>query len=203
MSKTQLMAGAIAAYDAARTSDNPDWRAVAELLRAALPERRRAAARSDGLTDIADYESKSRASRVGPTMVLTFEDDRMVRATFSTDEGKAINAGRGLRVACSFYRTKVAHPIVDTAAMKGIAIPPIRSAHVERDGNVIAIYDPAECNAYVAPFAGGMPVARWKRRRNAAVLWRYHRFVEHLRDKAKWAAFDAAMAEEQSTRLAA
>lgn len=216
MAKVNLMASAIAAYDAALASASPDWRAVAEALRAAMPERkaRLALVRNDGCTDIVDYVPKRKATRVGPTMVVSFEDGTMVRATFPTEEGKPINAGYGLRVACSFYRTRKAWPLARTAASHvghdvmaiaeadlriaaTLGVPAIRAAYVERDGDVLAVYDPAECNAHTAACRRGYPLARWQRRVRAFGRFAARRDMRAAKarvDALGLAAVDAALA---------
>jgi hypothetical protein len=160
---------AIAAYDAAlKRPDKADWRAVAKLLRDVLPQPRvgKTMPRSDGHTEIADYVTKGKSNRRGPSMVVTFEDDTQVRMSFSSQEGKPINAGLGLRVVCSGYRTKRAFPISDLKAIAKLGVPSIRSAHAERDGDVVATFDPIECNGYTAPYRQGMPYEKWRSRRD-------------------------------------
>jgi hypothetical protein len=183
--KANLKGDAIAAYEAAcRRPKQADWRAVAELLRAALPrERAKARDRDDGFTDIVEYET-GKSTRVGPTIVVTFDDGTLIRATSWTADGKPINGGRALRVACSFYRTTVGASHLrgipmgargDLDAINTIAVPAIRSAHCERDGETVAAFDPAECSAFTAAIRGGVALPKWIARHEALRARSAHR----------------------------
>jgi hypothetical protein len=151
---------------ALRQPDVADWRDVAVRLHAALTMRpaKRAKERTDGYTAIAEYVTKGKSARRGPSMVATFEDGTQVRMSFASQEGKPVNAGLGLRVVCSAYRTKRAFPINDLKAINRMGVPPIRSAQVERDGEVLAVYHPDDCNAYTDPYRQGIPHAVWRAR---------------------------------------
>jgi hypothetical protein len=109
-----LTAQAERAYEAALNSSAPDWRAVAELFRAALASRRKRASRlvtADGWSPVADYRiSRYRADRVGPTCVVTFTDGEVTRMSAATLPGKPLNVGRGLRVSAAAWQSRKARP---------------------------------------------------------------------------------------------
>jgi hypothetical protein len=106
---------AILAYDNATASPaDANWRGVAELLRLALPNSK---AKAETLeTDSryapwADYPIPHNAGgkRLGksPVCVVTFADGEVVRVPAVSLPGKAVNIGRALRVAVSFYHGRV------------------------------------------------------------------------------------------------
>lgn len=135
------------AYEAALRSPSPDWRAVAELMRAALASRRKRAPRSvatDGCSPIADYPvTRYRTDRVGPTCVVTFADGETTRMSTATLPNKPLNVGRGLRLSVAAYEAR------QRQRRTHRSVPPIVACHFERDGEVIARFDPAECNRHL------------------------------------------------------
>lgn len=165
MSKMNLKAEAIAAYDAAKANEHgADWRNVAELLRAALgtTSTRKAA------SGIADYPVNCPAKRVlwpSPVIAVTYADGERVRMSFACLPGKPLNIGRGLRVAAtawefrmrSRYRAGAGERIAEYIANKADGkecspvtlptVPEIVACHVEVSGETVATIDPAECNA--------------------------------------------------------
>ena len=178
MSKTETER-ALAMFDAAARSRNPDWRAVALALVSVVPPPKKPPAgsrktrlRDDGFADIVSYEPKGKATRVGPTIVVEFADGTKVRGTFASQDDKPINGGLGLRIACAFYRTLISapyHPMLprdeprsDLDEINRIGVPAIVAAHVERDRKRLAKFEPGEATKYIAPYAGGTPFAKWK-----------------------------------------
>ena len=106
MTKHQpLAAQAFLAYDAALRSSSPDWRAVAELFRAALrasPKRLSAA-----VPEIADYNvDKIKLRGRSPRIVVRFLDGEAVFTHVPSAPGKPLNVGRALRVAIAMYRSR-------------------------------------------------------------------------------------------------
>jgi hypothetical protein len=106
---------AILAYDNATASPgDANWRGVAELLRLALPNSK---AKAETLeTDSrfapwADYPIPHNAGgkRLGksPVCVVTFADGEVIRVPAVSLPGKAVNIGRALRVAVSFYHGRI------------------------------------------------------------------------------------------------
>jgi hypothetical protein len=106
MTKHQpLAAQAQLAYDAALNSSSPDWRAVAELFRAALrasPKRRCRA-----LPDMADYNvDRLKLKCRSPRIAVRFVDGEAVFTHVPSAPGKPLNIGRALRVAIAMYRSR-------------------------------------------------------------------------------------------------
>lgn len=148
---------------ATEQSEAPDWRAAAYRVLALLEPKRTApkqTTRADGCVDIVDYQPKGKERRVGPTMVCTFADGVTSRMTFATQTGKALNVGRGLRHCVNRYRQRVAFPYVPPSYAWGeplatlrdkreeISVPCIVSAHVEREGEVIARVNAQEASLF-------------------------------------------------------
>lgn len=107
MSKLNLKSEALSAYDAARESAAPDWRGVAELLRAALGDTKAKRTQAGGL---ADYHVEVNARKLvwpSPVIAVTFADGESVRMSFACLPGKPLNVGRGLRVACAAYVSRM------------------------------------------------------------------------------------------------
>jgi hypothetical protein len=135
------------AYEAALNNPSADWRAVAELMRAALASRRKRASRplaTEGWSPIADYPvTRYRTDRVGPTCVVTFADNEVTRMSTATLPNKPLNVGRGLRLSVAAYEAR------QRQRRTGGLVPPIVACHFERDGEVVARCDPAECNRHL------------------------------------------------------
>ncbi len=146
---------AILAYDnACADPEGANWRAVADMLRLAMPVTK---AKAPATTDSryaawADYPIPQNASgkRLGksPVIVVTFAGGEMVRAPAVSMPGKALNIGRGIRVALSFYLARMAgrarRSVTDTAYIAGLDIPAVTSCICETTG---AEFDPAQCAA--------------------------------------------------------
>jgi len=142
---------AILAYDNATAEpDSANWRAVADMLRLAIPATK--AKPADTAADSpfapwADYEiPQSATKRLGksPILIVTFEGGEIVRCPAVTLPGKPVNIGRALRVAFAFYQCRVAArsgELSDWSAC--VNVPAIVSAVCETTG---AEYDPADCN---------------------------------------------------------
>ena len=117
--KQNLRAEALGAYASALADPNADWRAVAELLKAALPVPKQS---SEAFGDYVIPNSTSSAKIVWPSPVIDvlFSDGQSVRASFATVAGEPLNVGRALRVAQAFYeaRNKRTSPNVQAAAIE-------------------------------------------------------------------------------------
>ena len=102
-----LAAQAQHAYDAALNSQSPDWRAVAELFRAAMRSEsvRRAGKPSEG--ELADYNvDRVRLMCRSPRIAVRFMDGETVFTHVPSAPGKPLNIGRALRVAIVMYRSR-------------------------------------------------------------------------------------------------
>ena len=100
-----LAAEAQLAYDAALGSFSPDWRAVAELFRAALraPPKRPCRA----VPEIADYNvDRIKLKCRSPRIAVRFMDGEAVFTHVPSAPGKPLNVGRALRVAIAMYRSR-------------------------------------------------------------------------------------------------
>src|SRR4051794_30693403 len=138
MSKLDQRAAALAAYRAAHASEAPNWQTVAKMLAECLPvPRDTKAAAADGSSPIADYPvTRYRSDRVGPTCVATFADGEITRMSTATLPNKPLNAGRGLRLSVAAYEAR------QRQRRTGWLVPPIVACHFERDGEVVARFDP-------------------------------------------------------------
>ncbi|WBU27569.1 hypothetical protein OOZ54_12780 [Rhodopseudomonas palustris] len=108
---------AIIAYDnACADPQSANWRAVADMLRLALPATRTAktaapTSEPSRFAPWSDYSVNSvSCKRLGksPIVVVTFADGEIVRAPAVSLPGKPINIGRALRVASAFYEGRIA-----------------------------------------------------------------------------------------------
>jgi hypothetical protein len=106
-----LAAQAQRAYDAAINSACPDWRAVAELCRAAIQAERakRTAKPSQVNNELPDY-NVDRVKLVcrSPRIAVRFMDGEAVFTHVPSAPGKPLNIGRALRVAIIMYRSRKA-----------------------------------------------------------------------------------------------
>jgi hypothetical protein len=95
------------AYDAALNSQSPDWRAVAELFRAAM---RSGSARRAGKPpkgELADYNvDRVRLMCRSPRIAVRFMDGEAIFTHVPSAPGKPLNIGRALRVAIAMYRSR-------------------------------------------------------------------------------------------------
>ena len=97
------------AYNAAINSPSPDWRAVAELFRAALRARLKRAAEPTRakLSEIADYNvDRIKLKCRSPRIAVRFMDGEAVFTHVPSAPGKPLNVGRALRVAIAMYRSR-------------------------------------------------------------------------------------------------
>ena len=103
-----LHAQAQLAYEAAVSSPCPDWRAVAELFRAALrPAPKRAARSSEPAPEIADYNvDRIKLKCSSPRIAVRFMDGEAVFTHVPSAPGKPLNVGRALRVAIAMWRSR-------------------------------------------------------------------------------------------------
>jgi hypothetical protein len=100
------------AYDAALNSSCADWRAVAELFRAALPASRKREPKSGKAAQpevppLADYNiDRIKLKCRSPRIAVRFMDGEAVFTHVPSAPGKALNIGRALRVAIAMYRSR-------------------------------------------------------------------------------------------------
>ena len=105
-----LAAQAQVAFDAAMNSRCPDWRAVAELFRAAMQAewtKRGAKAKTTAKDEIADYNvDRVKLLCRSPRIAVRFMDGEAVFTHVPSAPGKPLNIGRALRVAIVMYRSR-------------------------------------------------------------------------------------------------
>jgi hypothetical protein len=100
------------AYEAAISSPCPDWRAVAELFRAALPAARRREPKSTKapqpeVPPLADYNvDRIKLKCRSPRIAIRFMDGEAVFTHVPSASGRPLNVGRALRVAIVMYRSR-------------------------------------------------------------------------------------------------
>jgi hypothetical protein len=93
------------AYEAALDSPRPDWRAVAELFRAALPVPK--PVKPPNAEEIADYNvDRIKLKCRSPRLAVRFMDGEAVFTHVPSAPGKPLNVGRALRVAIAMYRSR-------------------------------------------------------------------------------------------------
>jgi hypothetical protein len=152
---------AILAYDNATADpDSANWRAVADILRLAIPATKAKAAEIPADSRFAPWADQEipfsgGCKRFGksPIIVVTFADGEIVRCPAVTLPGKPVNIGRGLRVAISFYQCRIAARHggrSDDSAI--INVPDFVSIACETTATE---YDPADCNARTAELRAG------------------------------------------------
>ena len=94
------------AYDAAINGPCPDWRAVAELFRAALLASPLRACKPKA-PEIADYNvDRIKLKCRSPRIAVRFMDGEAVFTHVPSAPGKPLNIGRALRVAIIMYRSR-------------------------------------------------------------------------------------------------
>lgn len=178
MSTLSKKSAALAAYRAAHNDQSTDWQAVAKMLADCIPATREKKSaeilpRSDGFAPFADYPiNKYKADRVGPTCVVTFADGQTVRMSCATLPNKPLNVGRGLRLAVAAWQSRRAKPSQQLrGVVMGMMFNPmmnrdqlqtycdrrsnskpagVTSCHFERSGEIIARFNPAECDRHIA-----------------------------------------------------
>jgi hypothetical protein len=143
------------AYEAAVNSPCPDWRAVAELFRAALLGARRRepksskAAQPDALP-LADYNvDRIKLKCRSPGIAVRFMDNEAVFTHVPSAPGKALNVGRALRVAIAMYRSRreVQKRLGFSLYDRAIPVPEIFQVRcLETD----KLFDPELCNRHTA-----------------------------------------------------
>ena len=105
-----LCAQAQAAFDAACNSPCSDWRAVAELFRAAMQAERPKRAAKPRITaegELADYNvDRVKLLCRSPRIAVRFMDGEAVLTHVPSAAGKPLNIGRALRVAIVMYRSR-------------------------------------------------------------------------------------------------
>jgi hypothetical protein len=105
-----LSAQAQHAYEAAVSDRCPDWRAVAELFRAAMlaePVQRAAKLKAAASTELADYNiDRIKLKCRSPRIAVRFMDGEAVFTHCPSASGKPLNVGRALRVAIAMYRSR-------------------------------------------------------------------------------------------------
>lgn len=153
---TDRRALAVLAFEnACADPDFSNWRAVAELLRLAIPATKAKATAEAVATDspfapwsdqIIPQRTSSAKMGKSPVLVVTFADGETVRCPAVTMPGKPVNVGRGLRVAFAFYRARIAMKAAKALSDDSdcVAVPDMLAVKCETNGTE---YDPAECNA--------------------------------------------------------
>jgi hypothetical protein len=143
------------AYEAARISPSPDWRAVAELFRLAVGAgRRRAPSFSQPATataqELPDYNvDRIRLKCRSPRIAVRFMDNEAVFTHVPSAPGKPLNIGRALRVAISMYRSRkeVQKRLGFRQYDRAIPVPEIfQVRYLEAD----ELFDPELCNQATA-----------------------------------------------------
>jgi hypothetical protein len=105
-----LAAQAQIAYDAAINNPCPDWRAVAELCRAAMHAGRakRATKPATASGDLPDYNmNRVKLLHRSPRIAVRFMDGEAVFTHVPSAPNKPFNIGRALRVAVIMYRYRM------------------------------------------------------------------------------------------------
>jgi hypothetical protein len=148
MARHQMLAvQAQLAYEAALNSSQADWRAVAELFRAALagPKHK---LKSIG-QELADYNIDHLKLKCrSPRLAVRFVDGEAV-FTHLPSPGKPLNTGRALRVAIAMYRSRktVQLRLGFHKYERAIPVPEIFQVRcLETD----ELFDPELCNRHTA-----------------------------------------------------
>jgi hypothetical protein len=153
MFEQTLGAQARNAYEAALNSPFPDWRAVAELFRAAMKaERVNRAAKSmtTATGNLADYNvDRVKLKCRSPRIAVRFMDGQAVFTHCPSAPGKPLNVGRALRVAIGMYRSRkgVQKRVGFREYDRAIPVPEIFQVRcLETD----ELFDPVLCNEATA-----------------------------------------------------
>src|SRR5205814_7134069 len=109
MFNRSLAAEAQVAYDAAINSPSPDWRAVAELLRAAMQAGRvKRMAKAEWSGELADYNvDRVNLLHRSARIAVRFMDGEAIFTHAPSAARKPLNIGRALRVAVTMYRWRM------------------------------------------------------------------------------------------------
>jgi hypothetical protein len=143
------------AYEAAISSPCPDWRAVAELLRAALPAARRREPKSTKVSQpevppLADYNvDRIKLKCRSPRIAVRFMDGEAVFTHVPSAPGKPLNVGRALRVAIAMWRSRrtVQHRLGFREYDRAMPVPEIFQVRcLETD----ELFDVHACNVHTA-----------------------------------------------------
>jgi hypothetical protein len=143
------------AYEAALNSPFPDWRAVAELLRAALGAAPKRAPKSSEPTEaktseISDYNiDRVKLKCRSPRIAVRFMDSETIFTHVPSAPRKPLNVGRALRVAVAMYRSRkgVQRRAGFGEYDRAIPVPEIFQVRcLETD----ELFDPELCNAHTA-----------------------------------------------------
>ena len=146
MSKFEQRAAALAAYHAAHSTEAPNWQSIAKMLAECIPAPRGTnPAATDGCPPIADYpiSGRYRTDRVGPTCVVTFSDGEVTRMSTATLPNRPLNVGRGLRLCVAAYEAR------QRRTERNSIVPPIAGCRFERNGEIVAHFNPADCNRHL------------------------------------------------------
>ena len=154
-----LAAQAQLAYDAASKSPCPDWRAVAELFRAAVTAGRKRAPKSAEPTkantqEIADYNvDHLKLKALSPRLCVRFMDGEAIFTHCPSAPGKPLNVGRALRVAICMWRYRVYRRLGYRQYETTIPVPEIFQVRcLETD----ELFDVGACNAHTAAERAGI-----------------------------------------------
>ena len=137
------------AYDAALNSSCPDWRGVAELLRAALrPHRRPRQQPPARHQEIADYNiDRVKLKTRSPRLCVRFMDGEAIFTHCPSAPDKLLNVGRALRVAICMWRYRVYRRLGYRQYETTIPVPEIFQVRcLETD----ELFDVEACNAHTA-----------------------------------------------------
>ncbi|MDI2074500.1 hypothetical protein [Bradyrhizobium sp. Mp27] len=149
---------AILAYDnACQDPGAANWRAVADLLRLAIPATKAAPKASAEAPESrfapwADYAIPQSANgrRLGksPVLTVTFACGAVVRAPAVSLPGKPLNIGRGLRIAFAYYRARIARAAAGAFSADSyiVTIPAIASIACDNG----AEFDATDCSERTA-----------------------------------------------------
>jgi hypothetical protein len=133
------------AYEVAFNSSSPDWRAVAELFRAALAAKRPIKPKAPKIADYSVDHIKLKCR--SPLIFVRFMDGEAVFTHMPSAPGRPLNVGRALRVAITMYRHRVYRRLGFTEYEKAIPVPEIFQVRcLETD----ELFDPDACNRHTA-----------------------------------------------------
>jgi hypothetical protein len=141
------------AYEAAIGSPCPDWCAVAELFRAALPAARRREPKSSRAAQpeeppLADYNiDRVKLQYRSPRIAVRFMDGEAVFTHVPSVTGKPLNVGRALRVAIAMYRYRVYKRLGFRAYDRAVPVPDIFQVRVMETDELVNV---DACNAHTA-----------------------------------------------------
>lgn len=139
-----------AAYETALHSPVPDWRAVAELFRAATQATRTKRQGPGSGGELPDYNvDRVKLLCRSPRIAVRFMDGEAIFTHVPSAPGKPLNIGRALRVAIVMYRSRmgVQRRAGFTEYDRAIPVPEIFQVRcLETD----ELFDPDACNRHTA-----------------------------------------------------